>query len=243
MSPYHFHRVFTKIVGLTPKGYANARRAHNLRQQLPKRASVTEAIYEAGFNSNSRFYEKASELLGMQPLRYRQGGSGETIRFAVVQCSLGLVLAGSSDKGICAIFLGDDPDALAKDLRDRFPKAILTGADAGFEQVVSRVVELVERPQLGCDLPLDVRGTAFQQQVWQALRTIPAGQTLTYAEIAHRIGMPKAVRAVGNACAQNKIAIAIPCHRALRTDGALSGYRWGTQRKRALLKKEQLPPR
>ena len=238
MSRFHFHRVFKKLMGVTPKAYASGHRAERLRAALARRNTVTTAIYEAGYNSNSRFYEKSSAMLGMQPAAFRSGGRGATIRFAVGECSLGSVLVASSDKGVCAILLGEDPAQLARDLQDRFPRANLMGGDRRFERLVSRVVGLVEQPRDGLTLPLDVRGTAFQQKVWQALRKIPAGRTATYSEIAERIGRPKAVRAVAGACAANPIAIAIPCHRVLRTDGDLSGYRWGIERKRALLKKE-----
>ena len=238
MSRFHFHRVFKKLMGVTPKAYASAHRAERLRTALGRRSTVTTAIYEAGYNSSSRFYEKSSEMLGMRPATFRNGGRGATIRFAVGECSLGSILVASSDKGVCAILLGDDPAQLTRDLQDRFPRASLIGGDRNFERLVSRVVGFVEQPRDGLNLPLDVQGTAFQQKVWQALRKIPAGKTATYSEIAERIGMPKAVRAVAGACAANPIAIAIPCHRVLRTDGNLSGYRWGVERKRALLKKE-----
>ena len=180
----------------------------------------------------------ASDLLGMTPTAFRAGGNGATIRFAVGECSLGSILVAATDKGVCAIQFGDDPEALVRDLQDRFPKARLIGADPDFERVVAAVVGFVEAPAQGLDLPLDMRGTAFQQRVWQALRKIPAGATASYAEIARRIGEPKAVRAVAQACASNAIAVAIPCHRVVRTDGALSGYRWGVARKRALLELE-----
>jgi AraC family transcriptional regulator, regulatory protein of adaptative response / methylated-DNA-[protein]-cysteine methyltransferase len=238
MSRFHFHRVFKAMTGLTPKAYAAAHRARRVRDELSQRQSVTEAIYGAGFNSNSRFYAKSSEVLGMTPTKFRSGGRGESIRFAVGECSLGSILVAVSGRGVCAILLGDDPGALLRDLQDRFPKADLIGGDEGFEQVVARIVGLVEAPALGLDLPLDVRGTAFQQRVWQALREIPAGSTAAYAEIAKRIGAPQAVRAVAQACASNPIAVAIPCHRVVRSDGALSGYRWGVERKRALLDRE-----
>jgi AraC family transcriptional regulator of adaptative response/methylated-DNA-[protein]-cysteine methyltransferase len=238
MSRFHFHRVFTKIAGLTPKAYAIAHRAERMRKELPKRNTVTEAIYEAGFNSNSRFYAESSEMLGMTPKSFRDGGTGETIRFAVGECSLGSILVAASEKGVCAILLGDDPNKLGKELQDRFPKAQLIGGDKKFEHVVAKVVGLVESPHLGLDLPLDVRGTSFQRRVWKALRAIPVGSTASYTKIAERIGSPKAVRAVAGACAANAIAIAIPCHRVLRTDGSLSGYRWGVERKRSLLERE-----
>jgi len=213
-----------------------------MREQLGEgKASVTEAIYGAGFNSNSRFYEKSNEVLGMTPTAYRKGGAQAQIRFAIGECSPGSILVARSDRGVCAILLGDDPEELARDLQDRFPNAELIGGDAGFEDLVAKVVGFVEAPQLGLDLPLDLRGTAFQERVWQALREIPAGKTASYAEIARRIGEPKSVRAVAQACGANKIAVAIPCHRVVRNDGALSGYRWGVERKRALLEKEARP--
>lgn len=239
MSPFYFHRQFKAITGLTPKQWASAHRTRKVRAELTdENGSVTGAIYGAGFNSNSRFYEQSNEVLGMTPTTFRNGGKDADIRFAVGQSSLGAILVAQSDKGICAITLGDDPDALVRDLQDRFPKANLIGGDAGFENLVARVVGFVEAPQIGLDLPLDIRGTAFQERVWQALRQIPVGETASYADIARRIGEPKAVRAVAQACGANKIAVAIPCHRVVRNDGALSGYRWGVERKRALLEKE-----
>jgi AraC family transcriptional regulator of adaptative response/methylated-DNA-[protein]-cysteine methyltransferase len=174
----------------------------------------------------------------MTPSRYRAGGTDTDIRFAIGECSLGAILVAASEVGVCAILIGDDPDALARDLQDRFPRAELIGGDAGFEQLVAKVVGLVEAPGLGLDLPLDVRGTAFQQRVWQALRDIPAGRTVSYADLARRIGAPKSVRAVAQACGANALAVAIPCHRVVRNDGALAGYRWGVERKRALLERE-----
>lgn len=238
LSPHHFHRVFKTITGLTPKGYANAHRTRRVRDQLHDGAPVTGAIYDAGFNSSSRFYEKAGAMLGMTPSAFRQGGVDATIRFAVGECALGSVLVAASDKGVCAILLGDEPDDLLRDLQDRFPRATLIGGSADFESTVALVVGLVERPSVGLDLPLDIRGTAFQQRVWQALRAIPAGTTASYAEVARAIGDPRSVRAVAQACAANALAIAIPCHRVVRTDGALSGYRWGIERKRRLLEAE-----
>jgi AraC family transcriptional regulator, regulatory protein of adaptative response / methylated-DNA-[protein]-cysteine methyltransferase len=239
MSPYHFHRVFKSIVGVTPKAYANAHRAARVRRELVRPgSSVTTAIYDAGFNSSGRFYEASDQTLGMKPSDYRAGGANASIRFAIGECSLGSILVAQSERGVCAILLGDDPEALVRDLQDRFPQARLSGGETDFEALVARVVGLIEQPSLGLDLPLDVRGTAFQQRVWQALRQVPAGKTASYSDIARQIGAPKAVRAVAQACAANDIAVAIPCHRIVRTDGALSGYRWGVERKRALLLKE-----
>lgn len=234
----HFHRVFKAITGLTPKDYAAAHRAARVRQGLEDGTSATTAIYDAGFSSSGRFYEKSTGMLGMTPTRYRAGGANEDIRFAVGESSLGTILVASSQKGVASILLGDDPDALVRDLQDRFPKARLIGGDSDYEALVARVVGFVEAPQLGLDLPLDVRGTAFQQRVWQALQDIPVGSTVSYAGIAERIGAPKATRAIAAACAANAHAVAIPCHRVIRKDGALSGYAWGAERKRALFDRE-----
>jgi AraC family transcriptional regulator of adaptative response/methylated-DNA-[protein]-cysteine methyltransferase len=237
-SPGYFHRVFKAATGLTPKDYAAAHRAKKVRDGLASGNRVTEAIYHAGFNSSGRFYEKSTGLLGMTPSQYRAGGANEEIRFAVGETSLGAILVASSRKGVAAIQLGDDPDQLVRNLQDRFPKAHLIGADREYEALVARVVGFVETPEIGLDLPLDVRGTAFQQRVWQALQQIPVGETVSYAEIARRIGSPKSVRAVAGACAANALAVAIPCHRVVRNDGSLAGYAWGVERKRALLGRE-----
>jgi AraC family transcriptional regulator of adaptative response/methylated-DNA-[protein]-cysteine methyltransferase len=236
LSTWHLHRMFKAITGVTPRQYAAAHRTRRVREQLSRSATVTEAIYQAGFNSNGRFYEASDQMLGMTPREFRAGGAADNpIRFAVGQCSLGSILVAQSDRGVCAILIGDDPAALLRDFQDRFPRAKLIGGDAAFEQTVARVIGFVEAPRIGLDLPLDVRGTAFQQRVWQALREIPPGATASYAEVARKLGAPKAVRAVAQACAANALAVAIPCHRVVRTDGALAGYRWGIERKRALL--------
>ena len=237
-SPSYFHRRFKAVTGLTPKDYAVANRASKVRESLASGNSVTEAIYDAGFNSSGRFYEKSTGMLGMTPSQYRTGGANEEIRFAVGETSLGTILVASSKKGVASIILGDDPNRLVRELQDRFPRAHLIGADRNYEALVARVVGFIETPQLGLDLPLDVRGTAFQQRVWQALQGIPIGQTVSYTEIARRIGSPHAVRAVAGACAANQLAVAIPCHRVVRNDGSLSGYAWGVERKQALLARE-----
>ena len=239
LSTFHFHRLFKAATGLTPKQYADAYRARRVRDALSRAdAKVTDAIFDAGFNATGRFYEQAGAVLGMTPRQYRAGGVDARIAFAIAQTSLGALLVARSARGVCAISLGDDPDALLRELQDRFPRAELVGGDAGFERLLAQVVGLIAQPGIGHDLPLDVRGTAFQQRVWQALRRIPPGQTASYADIAARIGSPKAVRAVAQACASNTLAVAIPCHRVVRSDGALSGYRWGVARKRALLERE-----
>src|SRR6201993_2268815 len=237
-SPSYFHRMFKAATGVTPKDYAAAHRAAKVQQGLASGSSVTEAIYDAGFNSSGRFYEKSTGMLGMTPSQYRTGGANEEIKFAVGQTSLGAILVASSKKGVAAILLGDDPDKLVRNLQDRFARAHLVGADRDYEALVARVVGFVEAPRIGLDLPLDVRGTAFEQRVWQALREIPAGATVSYAEIAQRIGAPGSVRAVAGACAANKLALAIPCHRVIRNDGSLSGYAWGVERKRVLIDRE-----
>jgi len=241
LSPWHLHRVFKAAVGLTPKAYAAAHRARRVREELGRGESVTEAIFDAGYNSSGRFYAVSDQILGMTPGRFRAGGAGSEIRFAVGRSSLGEILVAASERGICAILMGDDAAALVRDLQDRFARATLIGGDAGFEQLVAKVVGFVEAPRLGLDLPLDVRGTAFQQRVWQALREIPPGLTVSYSEVARRIGAPRAVRAVASAVAANALAVAIPCHRVVRTDGSLSGYRWGVERKRALIEREAAP--
>lgn len=238
LSTFHFHRVFKAIAGVTPKAYAVAHRQKRVRENLKRTKSVTEAIHEAGFNSSGRFYANSTDVLGMTPSEFRKGGANAAMKFAVGECSLGSILVAATDKGITAIFFGDDPEALVHDLEDRFPHATLIGGDRAFEDTMAKVVGLVEAPENGLSLPLDVRGTAFQHCVWQALREIPVGETVTYSQIAERIGMPKAVRAVAAACAANKIAVAIPCHRVVRSDGSLSGYRWGIARKSMLIERE-----
>jgi AraC family transcriptional regulator of adaptative response/methylated-DNA-[protein]-cysteine methyltransferase len=207
MSIYHFHRVFKAITGLTPKKYAAAHREKRVRSRLGESGRVTDAIYEAGYNSNGRFYETSNRILGMTPSNYRAGGASTEIWFAVGECSLGSILVARSERGICAILLGDDPDALARDLQDQFPQANLIGRDAEFEQLVSKVVGFVEAPGLGLDLPLDIRGTAFQQRVWQELQRIPAGSTASYTHIAELIGSPNSVRAIAKACGENALAV------------------------------------
>jgi len=242
LSPYHFHRIFKAITGVTPKAYAVACRQQRVSEHLQRSNSVTEAIYEAGFNSAGRFYAGASKALGMTPSSYRAGGADTKIRFAIGKSSLGAILVAATSTGVAAILMGDDPAALAHELRERFPRAELIAGDKDFEALIAKVIDHVEAPGTSLDLPLDVRGTAFQHRVWAALRDIPAGATATYAEIAKRIGAPKAARAVAAACAANPVAVAIPCHRVVRSDGGLSGYRWGVARKRALLEKEAKSP-
>ena len=247
MSAAQLRRVFQATMGLTPRAYAQALRARRVQEALAGgEANVTQALYGAGFNSSGRFYAQADTLLGMAPGQYRKGGPEADVRFAVGQCTLGAILVACSGRGVCAISLGDDPEALVRELQDRFPQARLHAGDADFDALVARVVGLVDDPRAPVALPLDIRGTAFQQRVWQVLQQVQPGQTLSYAELAARVGAAAAVRAVAGACAANVLAVAIPCHRIVRSDGGLSGYRWGVERKRALLdreaKAEEAPP-
>jgi AraC family transcriptional regulator of adaptative response/methylated-DNA-[protein]-cysteine methyltransferase len=238
MSPWHFHRVFKAMTGLTPKAYSTAHRANRMHQELSRRGTVTSAIYNSGFNSNGRFYAESNKRLGMKPTEFKAGGDGARIRFAVGECSLGSILVAASDLGVCSIALGNDPNTLVKELQDRFAAAELIGGDKKFERMVARVVAFVENPSAGLELPLHVQGTAFQQRVWKALCEIPCGRTCTYSELAQKLGQPNSTRAVAGACAANNLAVAIPCHRVVRTNGSLSGYRWGVERKEKLLKVE-----
>ncbi len=239
MSRFHFQRVFKATTGLTPKAYAAAARRGRVTAELQSGGRVTDAIYAAGYGSSSRFYSGSGRELGMRPSDLRAGGRGVAMRFAVGQCSLGSILVAATDRGLCAILMGDEPDGLVRDLQDRFPRAALEAGDTEFERWMSKVVGFVDAPRLGLELPLDIRGTAFQQRVWRALREIPPGTTMSYAEIAARLGAPGSARAVARACAANPLAVAIPCHRVVRKDGDLSGYRWGVERKRALLERER----
>lgn len=238
MSPFHFHRVFRAVTGLTPKAFHQAVLARRLTGSLQSAPSVTAALYDAGFSSSGRFYATAPDLLGMSPGSYRKGGAGAHIRYAVEPCSLGWLIVAATRRGLCAIAFGDAPQTLADDLRDRFPQAQFEPADDEFRRWIARVLAYIEQPRGVLDLPLDIQGTVFQHRVWQALRAIPAGETASYGEIAERLGQPNACRAVAHACASNSVAVAIPCHRAVRADGTLSGYRWGITRKAELLRRE-----
>ncbi|MEG0044380.1 MAG: methylated-DNA--[protein]-cysteine S-methyltransferase [Comamonas sp.] len=240
LSPWQLHRSFKRVTGLTPKAYAKANRGKHLRAAMTPEfsQSVTDAAYLSGYEASSSFYKDAPAMLGMAPKTYRQRGQHQTIRFALAECSLGSLLVASTAQGVCCVLLGDDPQLLIEDLQQRFAAAELIGADGQYEQTVAQVVSLIEQPKLGLALPLDIQGTAFQQRVWQALQKIPAGQTLSYSELARQMGMPQSARAVASAVAANPIAVAVPCHRVLRNDGSISGYRWGVERKRALLLRE-----
>lgn len=241
LSQFYLHRQFRAATGLTPKQYATACRAKQLQKNLKGSATVTDTIYETGFNSSSRFYQAAANTLGMTPTQFRKGGLNTDITYAIGPSTLGMVLVARSPRGICAILMGDAKETLLDDLQQRFPQASLVPGDADFSETLEKIVALTEQPRSNrIDLPLDIRGTAFQQRVWQALQAIPAGETASYAEIAQRIGNPRSVRAVAQACASNALAVAIPCHRVVKSDGALSGYRWGVERKKELLRREQL---
>jgi AraC family transcriptional regulator of adaptative response/methylated-DNA-[protein]-cysteine methyltransferase len=238
ISPFHLHRIFKRITGVTPKAYMAAVKAQRMRTGLPEAGTVTEAIYEAGFSSSSRFYENADNILGMSPERYRRGGQGIRMVYAIERCWLGLVLVAGTERGICAILFDDRPEPLLAELERRFPAAAIEPAGDAFAERLAEVLCAIEQPGLASSLPLDISGTAFQQRIWQALREIPAGKTASYAEIAKSVGTPRAIRAVAGACAANPIAVAIPCHRVIRGDGDLAGYRWGLARKRDLLARE-----
>jgi AraC family transcriptional regulator of adaptative response/methylated-DNA-[protein]-cysteine methyltransferase len=239
LSPSRFHRLFKKIVGVTPKQFGAAKQAQRFRDHLKSSQSVTEAIYDAGFGSSRRPYEKSGDHLAMNPSTYRKGAEGLVIRYGVAPCYLGWVVVASTERGICAIEFGSDPQALPSSLRSSFPRARIERAGADFQSVVEQVVAFVEAPDRSWELPLDIQGTAFQERVWRALRDIPPASTASYAEIADRIGRRTAARAVAQACAANKLAVAVPCHRVIRGDGTLGGYRWGLERKRALLLREK----
>jgi AraC family transcriptional regulator of adaptative response/methylated-DNA-[protein]-cysteine methyltransferase len=239
VSPHHFHRLFTRIAGVTPKAYADAQRAERARAALAAGGRVTDAIYEAGFGSSGRFYAAAEGMLGMSPARYRAGGAGETIGYAIGSSSLGRVLVGATERGACAILFAADDETARAELARRFPKARLEPAGAEAAALLDRVLALIEHPGAAANLPLDIRGTAFQRRVWEALRAIPPGETRSYGEVAASLGAHRAARAVAAACAANALAVAVPCHRVIAGGGDLAGYRWGVERKRALLSRER----
>ncbi len=239
ISRFHFHRVFKQITGATPREWGKAHRLDRFAARLDAGESVAGAVYAAGFGASSRAYEAASSGLGMTPGARRHGGRGETIRFTIVKTALGWALVAATARGICMTALGDERSALEAELRRRFPAALIWPADAALTAWAEEIVRFVTRPDVQPDLPLDIRGTAFQAQVWRALQKIPPGRTTSYSEVAAALGRPQAVRAVARAIASNNVALLVPCHRVVRSDGDLAGYRWGRERKRALIARER----
>jgi AraC family transcriptional regulator of adaptative response/methylated-DNA-[protein]-cysteine methyltransferase len=239
VSPWHLHRTFKAVVGITPRQYADTCRLKRLKQGLREEKDVTEALYEAGYGSSSRLYERAADQLGMTPGTYRRGGRNTRLGYATTSCALGRLLVAASDQGVCAVSLGESDAELVDALRREFPEAEIQPEPARLGQWVDLLLRHLEGREPCLDLPLDVRATAFQRRVWEALRTIPAGSTRSYAEIARSLGQPGAARAVGRACGANPVALVIPCHRAVREDGSLAGYRWGVERKQRLIERER----
>ncbi|HEX5319340.1 MAG TPA: bifunctional DNA-binding transcriptional regulator/O6-methylguanine-DNA methyltransferase Ada [Stellaceae bacterium] len=239
ISRFHFHRVFKRVTGATPREWGQAHRLERFAERLDSGEGIAEAAYASGFGASSRVYEAAPTALGMTPAARQKGGRGETIRYTVVETALGHAIVAATRKGICMTALGDDRAALEVELRRRFPAALIWPADSQLADWAERIVRFVTRPDAQPDLPLDIRGTAFQARVWRALQRVPPGRTASYTEIAAALGQPRAVRAVAGACAANKLALLVPCHRIVREDGALAGYRWGIERKRALLARER----
>lgn len=239
LSPSHFQRLFTRTVGVSPKRYFEWVRSQRFREGLNGSASVTEAIFAAGFGSSSRAYESSSETLGMTPTQYKKGGTSTRVRFTLSPCSLGWLLVAATERGVCLTSLADEPEALQERVKKQFPNAELEEEDTQLAAWVEELVALIDSPGQQCEIPLDIRGSAFQMRVWDALRGIPAGETASYSEIARRVGSPAAVRAVGTACGSNPVAPIIPCHRVLRSDGSLGGYGFGLERKTKLLEREK----
>jgi AraC family transcriptional regulator of adaptative response/methylated-DNA-[protein]-cysteine methyltransferase len=238
VSPAHLQRVFKRLLGISPRQYAAARRLGRFKTRL-RECTVTTALYEAGYGSASRVYETAAGPMGMTPGTYRKGGLSTTIRYMLTDCPLGRLLLAATDRGVCGVYLGDADDYLEGELRREFPAATLSRDGDGLSDWAALIAEHLRGELPHLELPLDVRATAFQWKVWQYLRTIPRGQTRTYRQVAEALGQPQAARAVARACATNPVSVVIPCHRVVRGDGGLGGYRWGVQRKEALLRKEK----
>jgi AraC family transcriptional regulator of adaptative response/methylated-DNA-[protein]-cysteine methyltransferase len=239
MSPFHLQRTFKRILGITPRQYAEAYRLGRLKERLKEGETVTQALYGAGYSSSSRLYEQANARLGMTPATYGKGGKGMQISYTVVNSPLGYVLVAMTERGVCMVGLGEREESLTQELANDYPAAQIQRAEGETHAWVSAILDYLNGRAPGLDLPLDVQATAFQWQVWQALRAIPAGSTRTYSKLAETIGHPKAARAVGNACANNPVSLVVPCHRAIREDGSLGGYRWGVERKKRLLAQER----
>ena len=238
ISPFHFQRMFKRALGVSPREYQQARRAGKFRQALRSDGSVTEAIYEAGFSSSSRAYESIPAQLGMTPSAFRRGGEGVEIQYTIVATELGKLLVATTPRGVCAVRFGESEAELLRELKRDFSAAEITRDDKALATIANQVKQLVNGSTTPLNIPLDLRGTAFQQMVWKELRRIPVGETRSYAQVAKKIGRPKAVRAVANACASNSVAVVVPCHRVVQKNGSLSGYRWGVKRKAALLERE-----
>ncbi len=239
LSPYHFHRLFKRTVGITPKQYASRHQSRRFQTNLMTSPSVTDAIFSSGYGSSGSAYDKTRDQLAMRPKAYRKGAAGVSITYGIAQCFLGWVIIAATDRGICAIEFGDDPEALPGQVQSRFPNAQLNKADVGFKTLIQEVVDFIESPKDSFRVPVDIQGTAFQQQVWEVLRQIRPGQTMSYTDVAERLGKPNAVRAVASACAANKLAVVVPCHRVISKAGKAGGYRWGAERKEKLLESEQ----
>jgi AraC family transcriptional regulator, regulatory protein of adaptative response / methylated-DNA-[protein]-cysteine methyltransferase len=239
LSPFYFQKVFKRVSGVTPREYATQLREQRAREALRKNDSVTGAIYDAGYNANSRFYARSRNMLGMQPRDFAAGGAGQAIRYAIAQSALGLVLIAGTERGICLVHFGESEAELESLLQKSFSRARILSGDSKFTQTVKAVIQSINESDSAKNLPLDLRGTVFQQRVWKALREIPPGTTTTYSKLAEKLGTPRAVRAVARACATNDVAVLVPCHRVIRADGNLAGYRWGLERKRKLLNREQ----
>jgi len=242
VSVFHLQRTFKRVMGISPRQYVAARKFGNFKTLVRKGESVTNSLYESGFNSSSRLYEYASEELGMTPATYSRGGRGVNISYTIVPSAMGRLLVAVTERGVCAVRMGDDDEALEQDLRAEFPHAQITREDSGLRETVEKILNHLDQNEPRLDLPLDIRATAFQRQVWEKLREIPYGQTVSYGDIAKSLGKPGAVRAVGRACATNPVALVIPCHRVVREDQNLGGYRWGLDRKKKLLEHESGRP-
>ena len=238
MGPYQLERAFRSVMGISPRQYADARRMHRLKSKLKKGDDVTTALYDAGFGSSSRLYERAPSHLGMTPATYRQGGAGMKIRYTLAASPLGRLLVGATERGISAVYLGQDDARLEAALYEEYPRAELRRDRNGMEKWVGKILNHLRGHEPNLDLPTDLQATAFQRRVWQELRRIPYGSTRTYSQVARAIGQPTAVRAVARACATNPVSVLVPCHRVVRADGDLAGYRWGVERKRELLEHE-----
>lgn len=242
ISAFYLQRTFKRVMGISPRQYVTARRFGNFKQLVREGESVTNALYDSGFNSSSRVYEQAAEELGMTPATYRRGGNGVEIHYAIVASPLGRLLVATTERGVCAVRMGDTDAELERELRAEFPAATIERDDASLQETVKQVLSHLSDNEPHLDLPLDIRATAFQRQVWEKLRAIPYGETVSYAEVAKALGKPGAVRAVGRACATNPVALVIPCHRVVREDKSLGGYRWGLERKQQLLELERAKP-